>query len=214
MLTFLLAAALSLPGRSPADYAILQGRVIITTRTPEAVVIGVDENNDGYADDLFWFFASPAPPVNVYSEKASIEFRGEELVVISGESGELYGFSVGRSRIAQRGLSSISSSTVYSGYGLNHMMGPSVNRIRMPWPHKGRLRANDDDCTTGCIYNIDPGGDASGSGGCSSGGPGSSSCSVTSTDGSGCSVSCLTGYYACCNYSTVLRNPSCQCIKY
>jgi hypothetical protein len=215
MLSLLLAVTLSVPPRSAADYALLQGRVMILTRTKEAVVIGVDTNNDGYADDLFWFFSTSAPSLNFYSDKASIEFRGDELVVIGGENGELFAFSAGPSRLAQRGAP-LSSST-FSGYGLYHGIGPRVNKIYIPSPQKtGRLTTNSY-CgdTNDCILYQNPDDPAAGGSTCDAGGTGASSCSITSS-GESCSASCVSGYYACCTKSCVLWSctVSCSCVKY
>lgn len=214
MLSLLLAAALAAPNRAPADYALLQGRVIVVTRAAHAVAIAVDTNNDGYADDLFWFFAASAPPLRVYSEKASLEFRGDEVIVVTGDTGELYSFTAGTPRLAQRGQAGPASS-VFGGYGLNHMMGPRVNAIYMPSPRVGRIHANDDDCgNPGCIYYLDSGDGGTPGGSCDAGGAGATSCSVSQGSDS-CSVSCVAGDYACCKRSSSgFFAPTCSCIRY
>ena len=214
MLTLLLAATLALPERSAADYALLQGRVIIVSRSPHAVAIGVDTNNDGFADDLFWFYSTSAPSLRTYSEKTSIEFRGDELVIISADTTDFHNFSVGPAHVAQRGLSGTSAGAAYAGYGLTHIVGPQVNKISMPWPKSGRVHATDE-CSEGCIYNMEePGVSGGGGGACDSGGGGATSCSITRS-GDGCSVACATGYYACCmRYTGILGPPSCTCVHY
>ncbi len=219
MLSLVLAAALATPARSPADFAILQGRTLILTRAKNAVAIVVDTNYDGYADELFWFYAEVAPTLRAYSEKSSIVFSGDELVVTSADTGETHIFSVGRPRIAVRAGGEVSSSASYAGYGLNHKMGPFLNAIRIAaTTTNGRLQAQGQvgtlDCATDpdtCIlYPDDGGGGGTGGTTCDSGGPGATSCSVTRNDGNGCFVACASGYYACC-IRNVLAPPSCTC---
>ncbi len=181
---------------------------MITTQSDETVLVSVDTDNDGFADELFRFFALPAPSVSFYSGNASIEFRGDELIVISGETGELYAFSVGPPRLPQRVFGTGPSVSIFPGYGLNHEMGPHVNKIYMPWPQKGRRVP-----VSLLVPDDAPGG--GGSGGCQSGGIGASSCSITAGGGS-CSVSCVSGYYACCSQvaDPICCSPYCRCIKY
>jgi len=215
MLYLMLAAVLAAPARSPADYAIIQGRTLIVTRTRNAVAIAVDTDYDGSLDDLFWFYSKTPPSLRVYSEQASIEFRGDELVVVSADTGETHVFSVGRPRVAVHHIHDLPeiSSAAYAGYGISHKMGPSVNAIRLFSSNgHGRLKT-EESCTDGgdpCLLNPDDGGGGGTS--CDSGGLGSSSCSVT-RDGNSCSVSCVAGYYACCNRRTrILGPPSCTCV--
>ena len=215
MLALLLAAAVSIPARSPADYAILQGRVAIITRSAQTVVIGVDTDGDSLVDDLFWFLSTTAPALHVYADKAAVEYRGDELVIISADTGEMYAFSVGAPHVAQRGVPANGASASYAGYGLNHRMGADVNRISFPARRSGRVKTLDD-CDFYCIEYQDYGSGGSGSGSCDNGGLGSTSCSVT-VNANSCSVTCTTGYYACCNRSSGccgLGPPSCSCIHY
>lgn len=229
MLSFLIAAAIaaSVPGtvrvNSAADFALIKGRVVIAQRSSQSVVIGVDENGDGFADQLFWFFAEQAPALNVRAETAVVEFRGDELVVIAGDTGNVLSFTVGKAHVTQQGIGT-GSFAGYSGYGLNHVLGPSVSRIRMPAeaPHRaGRVSGLDDSGGTcsdeTCIDYLNPvSPDYGGAGGsaatCDAGGPGANSCSVNSQSGDFCSVQCYAGFYACCTRNTM--GPSvCHCVK-
>lgn len=220
MFSIVLAAAIAAsvsgtaPGKSVSDFTLLKGRVIITQRSSESVVIAVDEDGNGYADHLFWFFSTQAPALNVRTESALVEWRGDELVVISGDSGDLVSFTVGKPQVAQRGIGSGAAFAAYSGYGLNHVIGPNVSRVRMPSqpPHAAGRVTTLDFCEDGCIYNLDYGG-AGGGGTCDAGGQGATSCSVSSQSGDQCQVTCGSGYYACCTRNTM--GPStCNCVKY
>jgi hypothetical protein len=222
MLSLILAAVLAAPTRSPADFAILQGKTLILTRAKNAVAIVVDTNFDGYADELFWFYSVNAPALRVFSEKSSVEYSGDELVVTSADTGETYVFSVGRPRVVVRMRDNAPSSASYEGYGLSHKMGAYLSALRISATNTpGRLQAEGYvrvlDCNSdpdGCIlYPDDGGGGGGGAQSCDSGGVGSSSCSISGSDSS-CSVSCVSGYYSCCTKTCLVGCVvSCKCVK-
>jgi hypothetical protein len=225
MLSLILAAAItsSSPSRSPADYAILSGAVRAIRKSDRAVLIGVDENRDGLADHLFWFFASPAPAVDFSSSSALVEFRGDELVIVGGKENRQLVFSVGpRRHRAQTQWSGPHAS--FSGVGLTHQMG-LANMSMAAAPHDGRISSSTyhGDCQNlDCLLDDYPTWDPFGAGGtatgCDNGGLGAWSCSITNPNGgASCSASCGSGYYACCNRndgSAWCCTPKCFCQKY
>ena len=148
-------------------------------------------------------------------DAASLEYRGDGLVVTGADTGEVLAFTVDHPDSVERRLPRSAASTVYRGYGLNHTTGPAVHRIRIPYAKSGRLQTNGPCDPDGCILNLDPsGGSGSGSGGCTAGGVGATSCSVTNTSGSSCSIDCGSGYYACCkNCQEYGCTPTCSCIR-
>lgn len=222
ILSLVLAVVLAAPARSPADFAVLQGRTLILTRTNNAVAIVLDTNYDGYADELFWFRAEVVPTLRVFSERSSVIFSGDELVVTSADTGEAHVFSVGRPRISVHKRDDISSSSAYAGYGLSHKMGAYLNGLRVTATTatgaSGRLQTQSQvgtlDCNSNpdsCILNPDEGGGGAGGSNCESGGVGAIQCSITQTSGAACACTCATGYYACC-VRNVLNPPTCTCV--
>jgi hypothetical protein len=185
-----------------ADYTVLAGKTVIKTYGERMVGIAVYDPRDSRIH-LFrlWTNEAPAAALNIVLENASVEYRGAELVVMSGEPRSFYVFGTAETRFTAPRAPAGYSGLHTIGYGLNH-------EIRAAAPARtGRVRATEE-CSDPflCPFDQDPGGGGSGGGSCQSGGPGSTSCTVNSSSGS-CSVSCSAGYYACCNFDP----PRCNC---
>jgi hypothetical protein len=195
--------------RSPADYDVLRGTVVVKVFGDHAVVIGIisERGKEEGNIDLFRLETEGIlQPLNVVLKSASVEYRGSELVVMDATSQTFYTFSVSGAEFTAPRAPAGFNSVRYVGYGLNHSIRP-MSEVR---PSNGRaIKAQEEPCEwTVCFFDQDPYGDGGGGGGssCNSGGRGAASCSIT-VSGSGCSVSCSSGYYACCTQA----GPNCYC---
>ncbi|HYI12005.1 MAG TPA: hypothetical protein VEK57_23320 [Thermoanaerobaculia bacterium] len=210
---FLVGCALSLallspPQRaaSPAEYAILHGSAVVTKTSAHEIAIVVnayreEAQADRLADHVFRFWTeAEVPEIALTSRAASIEFRGDELIVVAADRQWFIALTVGDNRQPPAAPGGFTASRLV-GYGLNHETGPAVNR--MPF-------VEDPEVTTGRVQQVDHGDGTGAVGSCDAGGRGSTSCSLTSVTSS-CSVSCTSGFYACCKYAP---ENTCKCIKY
>ncbi|HXH39212.1 MAG TPA: hypothetical protein VNN08_11340, partial [Thermoanaerobaculia bacterium] len=188
----------------PDDYTVLAGKVWIGTI--DAHTIGVVVNDGRAYRHLFrlWTEAS-VKPFQVTSQSASIEYRGDELVVMAADGDFFYALvTASGAAHAPRQPAGING-VRYVGYGLNHEIRPVEGQTGGTRLHIRALDSCDDGS---CLFNLDYGVGGSGTG-CSSGGSGSTSCSISNTYGS-CSVTCSSGY-ACCVAATSTNNASCTC---
>lgn len=198
---FLLALALQLTVAS--DPVTVHGTTVITRSGSHEIVIAVDAAGDDSVDHLFRFWTEgEAPAIELSSRAATVEYRGDELVVTAADRRTYLSFTVGDGRPLRgpRGF----SCTQMRGFGLNHETGPAVERKK--------LRDDGSGGPTVELYDPDYG-DGGGGGSnaitCDSGGVGSSSCSITNVAGS-CSTTCTVGYYACCRYGP---ENTCKCFR-
>ena len=206
-----LYAAKSQPGGPlPAadDYTVLAGKV--TIGTIDAHTIGVFVDDGGSYRHLFrlWTEAS-VNTFRVTSQSASVEFRGDELVVMAADQEWFYALVTPAGDLHAPRQPVGFTGARYVGYGLNHEIRPVVAQPVGKGRHIVALDICDD--FDSCIFNVDYGIGGGGAGGCSSGGVGSSSCSTQNSHGS-CSTSCNSPYYACCSSATSSSNASCTCV--
>jgi len=193
-----------------ASYFVGRGKVTIVTPDAHQLFVELDDitaaapDGDGVVDHLFRFWSdAPLTGFAIGEDEASVEFRGDELVVMTGKSNRFVVLQVeGRHPAVPVGPVGF---TAYAaqGYGLTHATGLKTEPGKRPW----RAIANP-------IYHPDPieeGGGSSGS--CDSGGIGSTSCSTSCGSMMSCSVSCGNGYYACCKKCSLVADPDCKCVK-
>ena len=190
---------------SPDDYTVLAGKV--TIGTIDGHMIGVLVDDGGPYRHLFRLWTEATlKTFRASSQSASIEFRGDELVVMAADQEWFYALvTAAGDRHAPRQPTGLTGAR-YVGYGLNHEIRPVASRTSA----KGRNIAALDFCDDfdSCVFNVDYGVGGSGSG-CSAGGVGASSCTITNSYGS-CTITCSTGY-ACCVAATSTNNASCSC---
>jgi hypothetical protein len=97
----------------------------------------------------------------------------------------------------------------FHGFGLTHKVGALGTPLQ-----KARKFVARDLCDgvidPYCVENLDPGGGGGSGSSCGSGGSGASQCGC-SAGGDSCSVSCVSGYYACCNCG--LFGSTCTCVR-
>jgi len=189
------------------DYSVLSGQA--TIGTIDAHTIGVIVNDGGPYRHIFRFWSNTVvKPFRMTSESASVEFRGDELIVMASDQEWFYALvtTTGDFHAPRQPMGF--TATRYIGYGLNHEIRPFAVRQ----PANGRHIIALDDCADFglCLDNLDYGLGAGGGGTCDSGGAGSTSCSTANSHGS-CSVSCMNGSYACCTNATATANANCRC---
>lgn len=188
------------------DYTVLAGKV--TIGTIDAHTIGVVVDDGGSYRHLFrlWTNAS-VKTFRVTSQSASIEFRGDELIVMAADQEWFYALvtTTGDFHAPRQPIGFTAAR--YVGYGLNHEIRAVAARSA---GISRRIIALDCDDFDTCVFNLDYGiGGSGGGGSCDAGGVGSSSCSTSNTHGS-CSVTCSAGY-ACCTAATSTANANCRC---
>ena len=204
-----LYAAKSQPGGPlPAadDYTVLAGKV--TIGTIDAHTIGVFVDDGGSYRHLFrlWTEAS-VKTFRVTSQSASIEFRGDELVVMAADQEWFYALVTTAGDLHAPRQPVGFTGARYVGYGLNHEIRSVAAR---PGGNGRRIVALDfcDDFDS-CIFNLDYGIGGGAGGSCDSGGPTWTSCTTSNVHGS-CSVTCSSGY-ACCTRATSTSSATCNC---
>jgi hypothetical protein len=200
-------AAKSGPQNPPeaADYAVLAGKVAIKTYGDHMIGIAVHDQRGDTAGWLHLFrlwSESSLAPLSLTLDEASVEFRGGEVVVMSGEPRAFYVFGTVEARFGAPRAPAGYDGAQYFGYGLNH----EVRAARSGKPGGIAIAECDDPFL--CPFEQDPGDGGGGTPSCSAGGVGSTSCTVTS-GGNSCTASCASGYYACCNFGPL----SCRCYR-
>jgi hypothetical protein len=207
--TSLYAAKPVTDGPLPAadDYAVLAGKVIIATI--DAHTIGVAVDDGGPYRHLFRLWTEAAVnPFRATSQNASVEFRGDELIVMASDQDWFYALTMTGNSRAPRPPAGFTGAR-YAGYGLNHEIRPLAAKPASKSRHIVAL----DDCSDFglCLDNLDYDmGGGAGGGACDAGGIGSTSCSTSNSHGS-CSVTCNSSGYACCTAATSTANANCRC---
>ncbi len=196
------------PMPSADDYTVLAGKV--TIGTIDVHMIGVLVDDGGPYRHLFRLWTeAPLKTFRASSQSASIEFRGDELVVMAADQEWFYALVTNAAdHHAPRQPVGFSGAR-YVGYGLNHEIRPVAAKTAGNGRHIVALDSCDD--FDSCILNTDYGVGGGGGGSCDSGGPNSSSCSTSNSHGS-CSVTCSYGY-ACCTNATSTANANCRCVN-
>lgn len=199
---------LASPTATAADPGTFHGRTLIRSYDEHRILIALDSHGTNKADHLFRFWSEETlPPIDLKFD-ASLQFYGNELIVISDDDKTIYRFTVGGSQPHQFRMSENAEATGYTGYGLNHEMPTPAPRSAAKAPAGG---ANPDPSLS-CDFGDceQPSWEWFGNGSCTSGGVGATSCSI-SVSGTSCSASCETGYYACCSSS--FGGISCTCVR-
>jgi len=197
-------------GRLPSadDYTVLSGKV--TIGTVDAHLIGVIVDDGGPYRHLFRFWTNTAiKSFRAASQSASVEFRGDELVVMAADQEWFYTLAttIGDARAPRPPVGFTAAR--FAGYGLNHEIRPVEAQRSGNGRHIIALDMCDD--FDNCVFNLDTDlGGSGGGGSCDSGGPGSSSCSTSNSRGS-CSVTCSSAGYACCTNATSTTSANCRC---
>lgn len=192
----------------------------------KVMVIAVDSDangaRDGMADTVF-VVATPEPfltPISHRWTNASLVFKASGVMVTSPDDHEalIVTFKRDVPRANFVAPAEFHVSRVANAIGLAHHTSlPDIYHMdNMPTAH-GRGNSRHASETLGVDgWDRQPfqnnWGDGGAAGGCTSGGSGSTSCSVSGCAATSykndCSVSCITGYYACCNCG------SCTCLRY
>jgi hypothetical protein len=95
---------------------------------PNTLVVAVDGNGDGKADHLFHLVSDDVlGPLNESFQRAHIEFSGRTLRVLATERRMVITLALSSEPAVPE--SPELSSVRYSGYGLNHEMGPQVQKF-------------------------------------------------------------------------------------
>jgi hypothetical protein len=195
------------PLPAPDEYTVLAGKVWIGTIDAHTIGVVVNDGGGAYRHLFrFWMEAS-VKTFQVTSQSASIEFRGDELVIMAADRDFFYAL-VTASGVAHAPRQPVGfTGARYVGYGLNHEIRPVVGQQGGNGLHIGALDSCDDDGS--CLFNLDYGIGGGGGGSCDSGGMNTTQCSTSNTYGS-CSVTCSYGY-SCCTNATRTSNASCTC---
>jgi hypothetical protein len=200
----LLAASFS----SAADPGTFHGRTLIQSYDEHRILIAIDTRGSGRADHYFRFWSEESlPVVDVRFDAASLQYFGNELIVVTDDERTVYRFTVGGNQQHQFRLAENATATGYTGYGLNHEMPSSAPRNAAK-TSDGSARP---DPSLSCDFGEceQPTWEWYGGGNCTSGGAGATSCSIT-ISGTSCSTSCEPGYYACC--TSGFGGISCTCV--
>lgn len=149
----------------------------------------------------------------IYMGVAQVVFQNDRLFIMSLAEPRAVGVflsKIGANEVENRlaanlarryGHSTVGAISLLSGYGLSDYRGGFLLPIET-WPPQERP---ENSLQPKIWDNV-----ITEKSGCISGGPGSSSCSVDCPFDVGCSVSCVTGYYACCECKWTV--PGCSCI--
>ncbi len=213
--TALYAARQSPDGPLPAadDYTVLTGKVVIGSVDAHTIGVVVDDSSSNRHIFRLWT-ETPLKAFRATSESASIEFRGDELVVMAADQAWFYALVTTAGSRAPRPPAGFTGAR-YVGYGLNHEIRPvAASAVNRNGRHS--IAALDDCADFGlCLDNLDygfgAGGGGAGGGSCDAGGVGSSSCSTSNSYGS-CSVTCSSSSYACCTAAKSNANANCRCV--
>jgi len=195
------------PLPSADDYTVLAGKVTIGTL--DAHTIGVLVDDGGTYRHLFRLWTETSlKTFRVSSQSASIEFRGDELVVMAADQEWFYALVTNAAdRHAPRQPIGFSGAR-YVGYGLNHEIRPVAAHPAGNGRHIAALDSCDD--FDSCTFSLDTDLGVSAGGACNAGGIGSTSCTISNSYGS-CSVTCSSSSYACCTAATSTSNANCRC---
>lgn len=191
------------------DYTVLTGKVTIGTIGDREVGVMIDQG-DSFRHLFRLWTSGPIKPFRASSQSASIEYRGDELVIMAADQDLFWvlATSTGDARAPRQPVGFTASR--YVGYGLNHEIRPLEVRQRSGSGRRAIIALDCEDFDS-CIFNkdYDIGGGGAGAT-CDSGGIGSSSCSTSNNYGS-CSVTCTTGYACCTSASGPNAGAYCRC---
>lgn len=206
LIGLILLAAPCAMAESPADYAALRGTATIGNVGIHevGVLVTPDRQPSSASAHVFRLWSGdPVQPFRITLASASVEFRGNELIIIDGEQQKFFTL---RLTSAPQGpqLPAGFSGARYDGYGLNHQIYAT--------PHTSSVLDGDGfDQYLGPEMQTEW--SSTGGSSCNSGGTAASSCSWGDSGGS-CSVSCTGRTYACCKKSGLATPPSCTCVAY
>ena len=207
LLIGLIFIASSAFAESPADYAALRGTATLGNVGDHEIGVLVKPDSGQSAHVFRLWCGDAVQPFRVTLTSASVEFRGNELVIIDGEQQKFFTLRLTSAPPGPQIPAGFSGAR-FDGYGLNHQIYPASSRT-------GRIISDDgfDEYVGGPDVQTEV--DWSGTGGttCNSGGAGASSCSWGDSGGS-CSVTCTGRTYACCKKSGLATPPSCTCVAY
>ena len=219
--SILLSLVAGLATAQTTDAAKVFHGAIYVASYNQVMVIAVDSDDNGNADSVF-VVATAEPfvtPLSYRWTNANLVFKASGILVTSPAEREALIVTFRRdvpranfvapadfhvTRVGNAIGLAHHSSLAYD-YPMESMpsdRGHSSRRVSSEWTSDGWTREpfqND--------WNMD-----GAAGGCTSGGSGSVSCSINGCAATSykndCSVSCITGYYACCNCG------SCTCLRY
>jgi hypothetical protein len=201
---------------SASDYIVMHGKVTIGTIGDRMIGVLVDPRGEGgeaspYRHLFRLWSETPLQAFQVTSSSASIEYRGDELVILAADKQLFYILNIASSQTHELRAPNAFGATRYVGYGLNHEIRAAAAQKN----GRGGVTATLDDCPDfgDCFFNkdYDTGGGGSGGGSCNAGGIYATSCSISNSHGS-CSINCSGSSYACCTAATSTTNAFCRCI--
>jgi hypothetical protein len=140
LLLLLIAAAPTLyaarptPGtpRDATDYTVLSGRVTIGTVGGNmiGIVVSGDQPENAASLHLFRFWTNDAlEPFRTTLEQASVEYRGNEVVIMTADPASFYVFGLTELRFQAPRAPAGFTSVHYVGYGINHEIRERVSRV-------------------------------------------------------------------------------------
>jgi hypothetical protein len=164
---------------------------------------------DGFADHAYVFYMNaPAPDLRFVAERAHVEdLGGRQLFIVA--PGAQFVFTL-EGEVAKRKPES--ATRFVDGTGLARHWGEHVKALRVADRDGATSQVGCDGEDSGACYSDWSLGGAGG-GSCDVGGYPATACSASNGTFT-CQVTCPTGYYACCNYGHMLKQPSCQCVKF
>jgi hypothetical protein len=208
-----LGAVVSAQAAKPQDYSIMTGTARIANFGEDQIAIVIAPASDRSMRHFFKLqLDHPILPVDIRVRAASIEFRGDELIVMSADDQIFYRFGLSNGSNPALRVPADFKSVSYVGYGLSHDLANVATSRSARGPTSFAACGEDPDSS--CVeypdwwYALNGGG---GGTSCSQGGPGASSCSLSGTvngTGMNCSVTCWPGYYACCSLTN-----GCKCVR-
>lgn len=186
------------PGSGPAPFILIA-----------VDAFGEGGRNDGVIDYVYKFYTDrPAPDVHYAFAVAHIDDLDGQILISAPVERMRFTFANRDQQVLPRKADAETEFAFTNGVGITRQWGEHVNRGRMshdgPLPYIGCAGG---DGGAEC-YN-DWGWNAGGSS-CSAGGCPATSCSVSNGKLS-CSVTCPSGRCACCNYGSLVTDPSCFC---
>ena len=201
------------PGRpeyaSPEDYTVLRGKITIETIDEHLIGVFVDELQEkGQTAKYRHLFrlqtTQSVSPFRVVSASGSLEFRGNEVVILGTDNDLFYVLMLPEAE-ANTPRAIGAKATRYVGFGLNHEIRPIATAS--PGSRRGIVTLDVVDGNIKEDENIGRGG----TGDCTSGGANAASCMTGNSYGT-CSISCSGHFYACCTAATASSNAYCGCV--
>jgi len=214
LLAIVLFAATAAAQQQPRD-AI--GSVVIQRGSGPApfILIAIDAfgeggRNDGVIDYIYKFYTDAAAPDLHYAfAVAHIDDLDGQILISAPVEQIRLTFANRDQKVAPARNDGSTEFAFTNGIGITRVWGEHVNRGRMshdgPAPY---LFGCGDSVGSACYPDVSGGGGSGST--CSAGGCPATSCSVSNGKLS-CSVTCPAGSCACCNYGSMLSDPSCAC---